>query len=281
MTYHDLWQSLLGVYDEREARAVVLWLLEVVFGLSRTDVVCGGVERLDEVGRVRLQAMMNRLLKGEPVQYVVGVADFGPRQFLVNPNVLIPRPETYELCQWITSQRERGVKSEESSLLDIGTGSGCIACTLSLDLPGSQVAAWDVSEAALAVAKENAETLRTRVDFVWQDTLTPPDDSERWDIIVSNPPYVCRQEQAQMERHVLDHEPHTALFVPNDDPLLFYRAIVRYARKALKSGGQLFFELNAAYADDTRELIVQSGFQHVELKADQFGRLRFLKASRP
>ena len=270
MIYHELWQSLQGIYDERESRAVVLWLLEVAFGLSHTDVVCGAVERLQDESRRRLKEMMARLQQGEPVQYVAGVAHFGPRQFRVSPAVLIPRPETYELCQWIRGEWrvERGERID--SVLDIGTGSGCIACTLASELRGSEVTAWDIS-------RNNGSI----VVFEQQDALSPPDDHNRWDIIVSNPPYICDKESDGMERNVLDYEPHLALFVPDNDPLCFYRAIGQYAHKALKTGGRLFFELNAAYADETKTLMEQLGFTNTEIKDDQFGRHRFLKTSRP
>ena len=294
MIYHELWQSLQGIYDERESRAVVLWLLEVAFGLSHTDVVCGAVEQLQDESRRQLIEMMARLQQGEPVQYVAGVADFGPRQFRVSPAVLIPRPETYELCQWIRGEwrEERGERvisgkrREErgeriDSILDIGTGSGCIACTLASELRGSEVTAWDISEEALYMAKENAKNNGSIVVFEQQDALSPPDDHNRWDIIVSNPPYICDKESDDMQRNVLDYEPHLALFVPDNDPLCFYRAIGQYAHKALKTGGRLFFELNAAYADETKTLMEQLGFTNTEIKDDQFGRHRFLKTSRP
>lgn len=282
MSYRELWQPLLTHYEEREARAVVLWLLDVVFGLSQTAVVCGAVERLPDADLERLQAMMVRLRKGEPVQYVAGMADFGPRQFHVEPGVLIPRPETYGLCQWITkngdSYATEGTHAPRN-ILDIGTGSGCIACTLALDIRDAQVTAWDISETALAIAADNAQRLGAQVAFQRQDALTPPTDKACWDVIVSNPPYICEQEQAGMQRHVLDFEPQLALFVPDDDPLRFYRAIGRYALTALRPGGSLFFELNAAYANETKALIEQTGFSHVHLRDDQFDRPRFLQAT--
>lgn len=280
MSYRELWQSLLPSYDEREARAVVSWLLDVVFGWSQTDIVCGVLDRLQGSDLVRLQSMMNRLQDGEPVQYVAGMADFGSRQFHVAPGVLIPRPETFELCQWIARCAQSLCRPSSSlSVLDIGTGSGCIACTLARELPHSEVSAWDISEKALQIARKNAEMTGSIVQFRLQDALTPPHDTGRWDIIVSNPPYICEHERQQMERRVFDHEPSLALFVPDDDPLRFYRAIGSYALEALKPHGSLFFELNAAYASDAARLMEEIGFRHVDPHNDQYGRPRFLKVS--
>lgn len=291
----QLWQPLTAIYgDEREARAVMMWLLDVVFHLTPTDVVCGAVENMSHADRQRLEDMTARLLDGEPVQYVAGVADFGPRQFFVCPDVLIPRPETYALCQLITSQistrnsqllnlkpQTSNLKSQTSPLtiLDIGTGSGCIACTLALDLPNSKVTAWDVSAEALKTARKNAKTLDSIVNFEHIDVLCPPTDDRRWDLIVSNPPYICEKEQATMAPHVLQHEPSLALFVPDDDPLRFYRAITRYAASTLQPGGQLFFELNTAYAQDTADMVCGMGLKNVVLHEDPFERVRFLQAT--
>lgn len=273
----QLWQTLLSDYDEREARAVVSWLLDVCFHLSQTDIVCGALERMQEDERTRLQAMMARLQQGEPVQYVAETADFGPRQFHVTPDVLIPRPETYELCQWIVENEGHDTQTP-LSLLDVGTGSGCIATTLALDLPASQVTAWDISAEALHIARINAQRHGAHVLLELHDALTPPSDHARWHLIVSNPPYVCQQEKADMARHVLHYEPSLALFVPDSDPLLFYRAIGHYALTALHPAGHLYFELNAAYASATATMLRQQGFTDVTLKADQYGRTRFLRA---
>lgn len=276
VSYRELWQSLLPLYDEREARAVVLWLLEVAFSLSRTDVVCGAVDQLNGEQQQRLQTMMDHLQQGVPVQYAAGVADFGPRQFVVAPGVLIPRPETYELCQWIVQ-----CAGTSPQVLDVGTGSGCIACTLALDLPEARVTAWDISSAALQIAADNARRLDVTVTFEQCDALHPTADARRWDLIVSNPPYICECERRDMAVHVTDHEPSLALFVPDDDPLLFYRAIGHYAVRSLQPGGQLFFELNHAHAAETAELLRQLGMIDIQLRRDQFGRQRFLKALHP
>ena len=275
-SYRELWQSLLPHYDEREARAVVLWLLDVAFSLSRTSVVCGAVEQLQGAELQRLQAMMGRLQRGEPVQYVAGLADFGPRQFAVSPSVLIPRPETYELCQWIVAEAG-GREGTELRLLDIGTGSGCIACTLALDLPGSEVLACDISTEALSVARANAQRLGATVAFQQMDILQAAAAEVTLSLIVSNPPYICEHQRAAMDAHVTDHEPSMALFVPDSDPLRFYRAIARYGLQALKPGGQLYLELDADHAAATAQLLSATGYDGVELRNDQFGRPRFAR----
>ena len=276
-----LWQPLTAIYgDEREARTVMMWLLDVVFHLTPTDVVCGAVENMSQADRQRLEDMTARLLDGEPVQYVAGVADFGPRQFFVCPDVLIPRPETYALCQLVTSQiSQKTSQTSQLTILDIGTGSGCIACTLALDLPDSKVTAWEVSNQAIEMAKKNAKNLDSIVKFEQVDILCPPTDDRRWDLIVSNPPYICEKEQATMAPYVLQHEPSLALFVPDDDPLRFYRAITRYAASTLQPGGLLFFELNTAYAQDTANMVSGMGLKNVALHEDPFGRVRFLQAT--
>ena len=275
MTYREFWQPLTAVYDEGEARAVAGLVLEMRFGLTMADVLCGRMPD-DEA----LRGMQRRLLDGEPVQYVLGEAEFGERRFRVSPDVLIPRPETYELCRWCLPPM---AAEWQGRVLDIGTGSGCIACTLAAELPQATVAAWDVSEEALAVARENAESAGVRVSFVRVDVLNIPSAAccETWDIIVSNPPYICEQEKAAMEQNVLAHEPHKALFVPDDDPLLFYRAISGYAWLTLQPGGTLYFEINPLYDKELERLLCDHGFVDVSSREDQFGKTRFIKATRP
>ena len=268
MSYEELWKPLTKLYDAREAKAIARLVMEERFGLTMADVLCGKTGD-DAV----LRHIQQRLLQGEPVQYVLGVAEFGGRQFRVAPGVLIPRPETLELCQWV--EEERGI-----TILDIGTGSGCIACTLAAELPEAQVTAWDISEAALSVARENAKRTNVHVSFEQVDALNIPLTPDKWDIIISNPPYVCEQERAAMERHVLDYEPSLALFVPDDDPLLFYRAIADYARQSLTAGGSLFFEINPLYAEQLKSLLSAMSYHHIEVRDDQYGKPRMIKAQR-
>lgn len=279
MTYNALWRRLERQYGEGEAKAIVRLLLDVRFGLSWTDIVCGKADELTAEEQTVLQAMMLRLEQGEPVQYVLEQAEFGPRTFRVRPSVLIPRPETYELCEWITGNSPDVPKGEEGlQILDIGTGSGCIACTLAAELPQASVTAWDISEEALAVARENAKQSGVDVKFERQDALCPPDNDDCWDIIVSNPPYICDKERTAMEQNVLEHEPHTALFVPDEDPLLFYRTIAQYGRQALKPEGWLYFEINPLYANDMQHMLSMLSYRDIELKTDQFGKLRMIRA---
>ena len=302
MKYETLWHRLSGIYDTDEAKAIVRWMLDIRFGLSLTDIVCGKLDEMTEAECETLEAMMQRLEAGEPVQYVVGTAEFCGRRFHVEPGVLIPRPETGELCEWIIASDQHGLtrtidsaaekavrespRLSDANILDVGTGSGCIAITLAIEMPEAKVTAWDISEEALCIARKNAEALKADVTFKQRDILNistdsclpTPDSSYAYDLIVSNPPYVCQKEAATMERHVLEHEPHLALFVPDDDPLQFYKAIAQYATTALKPEGLLYFELNPLYARDTEAMVRELGFAETEIKQDMFGKQRFLKA---
>ena len=271
MTYEELWHRLTDIYEEGEAKAIVRWVLDVRFGLSMADILCGKVTQLSANDQTELGKIMVRLEKGEPVQYILGVADFCGRQFHVEPGVLIPRPETAELCRWITSQGE---------VLDIGTGSGCIAITLALEIPEAKVTAWDISNDALLIAKGNANALGATITFEQQDALSPPADTRRWDVIVSNPPYIQPKERDGMEKNVLNHEPELALFAPEHNPILFYQRIGDYAWQSLNTGGRLFFELNPLTAEAVGNYLKELGFQQIEYRLDQFGKQRFLKAKK-
>ena len=274
MTYPEFWRSLTALYSEGEAKAIARLVMEEHFGLSMADVLCSKMG--DEA---ELRQIHRRLLTGEPVQYVLGRAEFGGRWFHVAPGVLIPRPETYELCQWVLAE-SRG----EERILDIGTGSGCIACTLAAELPHAEVSAWDISETALAIAQSNAQRLNVNVTFSQIDILQLSIVNCQlsiYDIIISNPPYICQQEQEAMERNVIDYEPSLALFVPDDDPLLFYRAIAGYARQALKPGGTLYFEINPLYAAALQSLLSKMAYHAITLREDQYGKPRMMKAIRP
>lgn len=276
-SYRQLWQALLPYYDEREAQAVVRMMLEERFGLTLTDIVCDGVARLDASQQAELQGMMAKLEQGEPIQYVMGYAPFYGRHFHVEPGVLIPRPETQQLVEWAV---EEIGKSAARSVLDIGTGSGCIAISIALEAPLSEVSAWDISTDALRIARDNAASLHAPVEFRQQDALyAPMEDREKWDLIISNPPYVMEKERREMADNVLRHEPSLALFVPNDDPLRFYRAIARYGKHALRPGGTLLFEINPLLAEDMLRLLEDGSYQHVQLIADAFGKSRFTKAT--
>lgn len=322
MTYNQLWKRLTAIYNEREAQAIVRTVLDALFGMSLTDICLGKVTQLSADDTTRLEKIMQRLEKSEPVQYVLGAEWFAGRLFDVAPGVLIPRPETEDLVKWAcdeakekedNSKEERGKEEKEvskkgeapkkeeqllssllknnkevpkkgeeaphPSILDIGTGSGCIAITVALALPQARVTAWDISTDALAIAAGNAHRLGASVRFEHQDALSAPDDEERWDVIVSNPPYICDKERADMSDNVLCYEPELALFVPDSDPLLFYRAIARYASKALKPGGRLLFETNTAYAHEVGLAMADEGFTAIEVRNDCFGKPRMVKGA--
>lgn len=349
MTYNQLWKRLNAIYNEREAQAIVRTVLDALFGMSLTDICLGKVTQLSADDTTRLEKIMQRLEKSEPVQYVLGAEWFAGRLFDVAPGVLIPRPETEDLVKWACDEakekekedngkKERGKEEKEDSkkgeapkkeeqnlssplkekkeglrkeeeaskkeeqplsspikeekeglrkgeeaphpsILDIGTGSGCIAITVALALPQARVTAWDISPDALAIAAGNAHKLGASVRFEHQDALSAPDDEARWDVIVSNPPYICDRERANMSDNVLSYEPELALFVPDSDPLLFYRAIARYASKALKPGGRLLFETNTAYAHEVAQVMANEGFTAIEVRNDCFGKPRMVKGA--
>ena len=275
MTYRDICQFLCCRYDEGEARAVARYLLEVGYGLSMSDILCGGVEQLPQE---ELKEKMQRLADGEPVQYIVGTAEFCGRRFHVAPGVLIPRPETAELCQWIIEETRGGLP-----ILDIGTGSGCIAITLALDIPNAEVEAWDISLEALTIAHKNANTLNANVTFKEKDiikcSIAPVLAEQKVSVIVSNPPYIVPSESSAMSDSVLNHEPNIALFTPEDDPLKFYRAISDYAKTALLPQGKLYFEINPLFAQQLEALLKKQGFGDITFKNDQYGKQRFVRAT--
>ena len=284
MTFREFWQPLTSIYPVEEARWIGRFVFEMRYGLSQADLLMGREEHIDEE---ELRLLQQRLLAGVPVQYVIGKTQFYGRTFYVEPCVLIPRPETEELCRHILA---RTPYTWHGDILDIGTGSGCIAVTLAAELQFASVTAWDISPEALVIAARNARCngvltgrrIQYRNDVVFQlrDALNPPSALARWDIIVSNPPYVCEAEKATMQPNVLDHEPHLALFVPDDDPLRFYRAIGQYAMKALRPDGQLFFELNEHLASETKELLLAIGFNDIIIYKDQYLKDRFIRACR-
>ena len=281
MTYNELWRLLAQIYDEGEAKAIARMTYEVRWGLTLSDIYLGKDTQLSADDQTELQEIAKRLLQGEPIQYVLGQADFCGRTFLVNRHVLIPRPETEELCQWITSQ---GV-CPPVRLLDIGTGSGCIAITLAAEMPDAEITAWDISAEALKVACKNAKRNNVHVSFEQVDALHLTSDilhqtSEAFDLIVSNPPYICNKEREAMESNVLEHEPHTALFVPDDDPLQFYRAIAQYGQTALKKDGWLYFEINPLYAQEMYDMLTMMSYHDIEIKTDQFGKQRMIRAQK-
>jgi release factor glutamine methyltransferase len=284
MTYNELWHLLAPLYGDGEAKAIARLVYEVRFGLSFSDICLGKDTQLSANSQEELKGIAERLLQQEPIQYVLGQAVFCGRTFMVNEHVLIPRPETEELCSWIVSQEDKG-SIDTANILDIGTGSGCIAITLAAEMPKAKVTAWDISTEALKVAEENAKRNLVHVSFEHVDALHIPTNilqqtAKIFDFIVSNPPYICNNERVQMESNVLNYEPHTALFVPDDDALLFYRAIAQYGQVALKEGGWLYFEINPLYASILTEMLVMMEYHDIEIKEDQFGKERMIRARR-
>ena len=318
MTYSEIWHRIATSYDDSEARAIARILIEELFGLSYADIVCGATEQLSADDTLRLDTAVRRIEQGEPLQHVLGYADFCGNRFCVNGSVLIPRPET----EWLVDEGAKLMKgciaSDETQhkaphspkrILDIGTGSGCIAISLKLRLGDAYVEAWDISEEALRTAQDNADALKAEVVFRKRDALKAEGEclqggalvssaptgqamdsinsneasttAAPWDLIVSNPPYICDSERSAMDDNVLLHEPHTALFVPDDDPLRFYRAIARYALLTLNIGGNLLFECNTRYAEATGKMLSDMGFEEVTVSDDCFNLPRFVRGSSP
>lgn len=276
---------LLACYPQREARALARILCCEVLGQSDVDFFVGKDTLLSENQQQKVEDILQRLLHFEPIQYIQGEAPFLGARFKVTPAVLIPRPETAELVQLVAEEmrnRYPTLRSLNDSLhlLDIGTGSGCIAVSLARMLPGSMVDAWDISEEALEVARENAELQGCKVHFCCRDVLryVPlPEEQGRYAAVVSNPPYICRHEAEQMERNVLDWEPEQALFVPDDDPLRFYRRIAELSRGLLCKGGGLYVEINRAYGHEVVALLEHLGYTQVTLYNDLQGHPRMVK----
>ena len=338
-TYQQLWQSLTPIYDAGEAQAIVRTVLDVKYGMTLTDIICGKVNELSADESIKLEEIVARLQKGEPVQYVLGQADFAGRTFHVEPGVLIPRPETAELCDWIVETQKENLKREEDifaqetgfdfnrlekelkgknkikrtflllkslykilkskqnwaipgkvaapdpKIIDLCTGSGCIAITLSLDITNSSVVGLDISEKAIEVAIKNAkqlgsEAIMRNIDIFDLLKMAKEDKKNKLnvDIIVSNPPYICDKEKVDIAKNVLDFEPDIALFVPDEDPLKFYRAIAEFAFLQLTNEGMLYFEINPLYEKETREMLEGFGFKYIETKEDSFGKKRMMRA---
>ena len=262
-------------FPQREAEQLMRILLEDLFGIDWNQQLMNPDLRIDEHQHYQLSGSVKRLLSGEPVQYVTGLARFNDLLLKVSPAVLIPRPETEELVQKIGTSL---LKEKNLRIWDIGTGSGCIAIALAKHSPKSDVIAFDVSEEALQIAKENAESNGAKVTFVHDNVMNPISDyfNQPVDMVVSNPPYVCDSERAAMEANVLDWEPETALFVPDDDPLRFYRQILAMAIKQLNPDGQVWFEINERMGEELLSLCHEIGFSNAEVLEDFAGKPRFI-----
>lgn len=268
-------QSLRDVYPSRELQNISRIVCCELLGQSDMDYYLGKDMILSEKEQAKLESILARLKKNEPLQYIQHKAHFFGRVFEVAPGVLIPRPETEELVQLIIEEA-----SAASRILDIGTGSGCIAVSLSKELPGAAVTAWDVSAAALDIARANNKKLSACVVFREQDVFSDDVPSETFDVIVSNPPYVTEREKEDMTPNVLEWEPALALFVPDDDPLRFYRRIAGLGRQLLAEQGRLYFEINRAYGDETAAMLRRMDYHDVCILKDMSGNNRIVTAIR-
>lgn len=269
-------RKLQGYYTPQEVGNLSRLICCEIFGQRTVDYYLGKDITLSAKAKQELESILTRLHNFEPIQYILGEARFLGRTLCVTPDVLIPRPETEELVELMLKEL-----SPASRVLDIGTGSGCIAVSLAKELPESQVTAWDVSEKALSVAALNGGALRASIRFEQRDVLTyTPDVTECYDVIVSNPPYVTEAEKAEMEQNVLDWEPSLALFVPDADPLRFYRRIAVLGLEMLVPGGKLYFEINRAFGEDTVSMLRDLGYRTVRLQKDISHNDRFVIAEK-
>jgi len=271
--------ELAELYSPHEAFQFVWLLFEHLHGWSKTDLMLHDHTKLTVSDHIFVQKALERLKNHEPIQYIIGETEFFGMSFIVDNSVLVPRPETEELVEWILHSVDQ---NKPVKILDIGTGSGCIAISLARNLPQAKVTAWDVSKEALQTATKNAGHNEVELNLEQRNILTTNfSETDRFDIIVSNPPYVKNSEKEQMHNNVLDYEPHLALFVEDDDALLFYRKITELAAESISSGGMLFFEINRALGEATKELVESYGFKNAELRKDLSGNHRMVKAYKP
>ncbi|WP_304197001.1 peptide chain release factor N(5)-glutamine methyltransferase [Flavobacterium alvei] len=272
-------QELLPIYDAGEAESFFYLILEEKRNLKRIDLALNPELTFsnDEIEVWNL--ILNQLKKEIPIQYLLGKTSFYGLEFEVNPNVLIPRPETEELVEWIIQSQKSKAESQKIKILDIGTGSGCIAISLAKNIQNTEVFAIDVSEKALATAQKNAKRNGVNVVFIEKNILETEDLEQHFDIIVSNPPYVRELEKQEIKKNVLDNEPHLALFVNDNDALIFYRKIAELAQKNLSPNGQLFFEINQYLGKEMIDLLKKMGFKNIELRKDIYGNDRMIRST--
>ena len=283
-------QELSSLYDEKEIESFFYIILEQFHNKKRIDLALNPEMEMDALQLLRWETVLSELKKEKPIQYILGETEFYGLRFLVNENTLIPRPETEELVEWILEITNYELEITNLKIVDIGTGSGCIAISLAKNLQNAEVSAIDISEKALATAIKNAEINAVNVNFINADILNVTDLSELpssnfhlptpIDIIVSNPPYVRNLEKAEIKTNVLEFEPHLALFVDDSDALLFYRKIAQLAIKNLSENGKLFFEINQYLGKETFDLLVNLGFRNVELKKDIYGNNRMISCKK-
>jgi release factor glutamine methyltransferase len=276
-------QELADIYDAQETEAITLMVLTEILNGSKATIKAFPENELTLTQQEEANNILTQLKTGKPLQYALGYTEFYGLKFLVNPATLIPRPETEELVQWVLdSVAGNGLRGSGLSILDIGTGSGCIAISLKKNLPSAEVSAIDISVDALNTAKENAKLNEVDINFIAADILNPQllnhsSLATRYSLLISNPPYVTLEDKKRMHTNVTDFEPHTALFVPEDDPLIFYKAIADFALANLAENGLLFFEINESLGKETVALLESKGFKDVELRQDMSGRDRMVK----
>ena len=264
-----------ALYTQSEVSALSRIIATELLNISQTNYLLKEPVTLTPEEEEKVTDALERLKQKEPIQYILGYSDFCGIRFAITPAVLIPRPETSELIEWITEESHTA-----KSILDIGTGSGCIAVSLATMMPQARITAWDISTQALAVAQKNSTANGSNVLFEERDILTYEPTDESYDIIVSNPPYIKEVEKKEMEDNVLLWEPHLALFVPDNDPLLFYRTIAEKAQKMLTPGGKLFFEINRAHGTETAEMLNRLGYHNITLRKDLAGNDRMVMAEK-
>ncbi|APS40382.1 peptide chain release factor N(5)-glutamine methyltransferase [Salegentibacter sp. T436] len=266
-------KSLENEYPVEEVHSFFFMLTEAFFKINRLNLALNPELEIDKSQIEKLESALARLKNHEPIQHIIGETEFFGLTFKVDKNVLVPRPETEELVEWIL---EEFFEEESGRILDIGTGSGCIAISLAKNLPEAQISAIDISEAALVMAKTNAEINNVDINFIQEDILKTEALKGNWDVIVSNPPYVRELEKKEMHRNVLEYDPPTALYVKDENPLIFYEKITKLAKSSLNPSGKLYFEINQYLAEETEKMMQKYGFS-TELRKDLFGNFRMLK----
>ncbi len=270
--------ELSAYYPENEGNAIVFRLFEGILGYEQTDIILNAEGSISEIDLKKFKKAVEDLKEHKPVQYILGYTDFGNVRIKVDHRVLIPRPETEELVNWIVESSDKGA----IRILDVGTGSGCIAISLKKELTNSQVMATDVSKACIDLAQENAESNQVEVNFREHNALDVGESvhlvqPDSLDLIVSNPPYIQYKDRYQMDENILSYEPAKALFVDDNDPLLFYKAISHMGATLLKSGGYLYFEINEKFGDEVQHVMERSGYSQIEQRKDIHDKVRFVR----
>jgi release factor glutamine methyltransferase len=274
-------EQLSDIYPTTEIDSFFFILIDEHLGLQRIDTVLKPGFLISDDKLILLRTALERLKKEEPIQYITGNTEFFGLPFIVDKNTLIPRPETEELVEWILTEvtKSQSFKTKKVSILDIGTGSGCIPISLAKNRPNSKISAIDVSSEALIVANKNAELNNVTINFIQKNILETKKLAQQFDIIVSNPPYVRELEKVEIQNNVLNNEPHLALFVSDENPLIFYNKIAGLAKQHLTKNGLLFFEINQYLGEETVKMLKEKGFTNIELKKDVFGNDRMIKAN--